>query len=249
MKTPRKFFVTSEEGQDPWERERTSRRKRLTVLGSTLAVLAIYFFFLSPIFAVKDLIVDGETTSAMRATFEELKGKNIFLVRVNWLEGALPKDNPEIKTIEIFRGLPDAIKIVVQKRTGVIKWDSGGKRYLVDDAGVVFKEGDDPLPLVVDKKAVPVTLGIQIVPPEFVSFVTVALTRGAELSGVNFADFTVNETTFALEGKTDQGFSVFFDTTRDPERQLAALKVLLDKHRGEIKEYADLRVEGKAYLK
>jgi cell division septal protein FtsQ len=245
----KKFFVTSEEGGDPWERERRLRRRFWRVLLIIFIPAFLYFFFASPVFAVKDLIVDGVVTSEMQATFETLKGKNIFLVRVSRLTIALPKDNPEIKKIEIFRGLPDAIKIKVEKRTGEIKWESGGKIYLIDDSGVIFKEADELAPLVLDKKAVPVTLGTEIVPEEFVTFVTTISEKGKELSGVSFVDFIVNETTFVLEGKTDQGFSVFFDTTRDPSRQLSALKVLLDAHRGEIKEYADLRVEGKAYLK
>jgi hypothetical protein len=245
----KKFFVTSEEGGDPWERERRLRRRFWRALLIIFIPAFLYFFFASPVFAVKDLIVDGEVTSEMQATFETLKGKNIFLVRVSRLTVALPKDNPEIKKIEIFRGLPNAIKIKVEKRIGLIKWESGGKRYLIDDSGVIFKESDDPLPYVLDKKGVPVALGSKIVPEEFVVFVKTVSEKGKMDSGVTFLDFFVNETTFVLEGKTDQGFSVFFDTTRDPSRQLSALKVLLDTRRGEIKEYADLRVEGKAYLK
>ena len=192
---------------------------------------------------------------------DDFIGKNIFRLNSDRVEQELRSQYPYIKSVAIFRGLPNTLKVEVATRKEALVWEAAGKMYLVDFEGIPFADVTNPLaqaiserpfpelPLVTDTRSAPVTVGTTLLRPEFVTFVVTTFSDWQPTVGMAFSRLLVGETTFHLEVVTDQGFSVFFDTTRRADRQLLALKTLLDTHRDKVHEYVDLRVAQKAYVK
>lgn len=265
-----KIYVTTPD-QTPWDK--LQRRKRIAtrvfVLVFTLGIFWLLFF--SKVFAVSAVLIDGPATQDMVARFEEFRGKNIFRLDSDRLEQELKSQYPHIKSITIFRGLPNALKVEVATRKEVLVWVTGGERYFIDFEGYPFAQAAHPdqtlaealqdvveqpnidqypgLPLVTDTRNAPITLGMPLVSPEFVVFVQTIYADFQETTGVGLTALKVGETTFQIEAATAENYTVFFDTTRKPTPQLTALKKILETNRQNVKEYVDLRVAGKAYLK
>ena len=266
-----KIYVTTPE-PTPWDR--LQRRKRLAT-GIFVAIFTVGLFwllFFSPVFAVTELLVEGPATQDMRGRFEEFRGKNIFLLNSDRLEQELKAQYPHIKSLAIFRGLPNALKIELLTREEAMLWETGGTRYLIDFEGVPFADVTNNLeqtlapslqgiveqpatsavaglPLVVDTRNAPVVIGSPLVSPEFVVFAQTVTKDFQPTTGLGITALRVGETTFQIEVVTTEGFTVFLDTTRKPTPQLTALKKILETNRDKVKEYVDLRVAGKAYLK
>ncbi len=265
-----KIYVTTPD-QTPWVK--FLRWKRIAT-GAFITVFTLGIFwllFFSPVFAVSDLLISGPATDDMLARFSQFRGQNIFLLHSERLEQELKLQYPHIKNITIFRGLPNALKIEIATRKEALVWSTGGKRFFIDFEGYPFaiaQESDRTLaealrevvaqpeiqlsadlPLVTDTRNAPVKLGTPLVSPEFVTFVQTIYADFQPTIDVALTAFKVGETTFQIEVATAENYVVFFDTTRKPTPQLTALKKILDTNRPSVKEYVDLRVIGKAYVK
>jgi len=266
-----KIYVTT---PDPTPYDRLQKTKRIAALifVFVFAIGLFWLLFFSPVFAVSEILIEGPATEEIVAKFETFRGANIFRLDSERVEQELKASHPHLKRLAIFRGLPNALKVEVQTREEALVWESGGKRFLVDHDGYVFAEEEKELdltltealsaiteqpttqpypdlPLVSDTRNAPLTVGTQLVSPEFVLFVDRIFHDFAPTTGITISALRVGETTFQIEVLTTEGFVVFFDTTRKSDPQLVALKKVLDTYRGQVHEYVDLRVVGKAYLK
>lgn len=214
----------------------------------------IYLFFLSPLFAVSEVIVEGVANVSKDELSNTIpKGKNIFLLKSRLLEEGILAGFPEIESVQIYRGIPNAIKIVVSERDSKLVWQSGEHKYLISSRGEITKETGlsttSELPLVVDKQNIPVVLGSQLVSPNFVAFVNNIYSTFFTEINIKSLNFEVSETTFDINLITDAGFYVKLNTMRSSKKQLENLKLVLDAKRQDIHEYVDLRVDGWAYYK
>jgi cell division septal protein FtsQ len=163
------------------------------------------------------------------------------------------KNNPEIANVEIYRGLPDAIKIVVLEHDGKLVWQSGDSSYLISSQGYVAKKieaGESfDFPKIVDKKSIPVELGSSIISPSFVAFVTNIYSQFYSVTNIKPTNFEIDQTTFDINLYTEAGFYVKFNSLRSSAKQLDNLKQVLVAKRDQIHEYVDLRIDGWAYYK
>lgn len=216
--------------------------------------LAGYFLFFSSYFRVSDILIQGNSLT----TEERIKsyipdGSNVLLFNIPKTKALILSENPEIKDIEIYRGIPNAFKIVVLEYDNKLIWESNGIQYLVSSQGRVTKQltaGDAfAYPRVVDSKKINVVLGSNIVSPSFVSFVLNINNSCFEVTNVKPVYYEVPETTFDLNLYTDAGFYVKLNTVRSSAKQLDNLKKVLVAKKSEIKEYVDLRIDGLAYYK
>lgn len=213
-----------------------------------------YFFLFSPWFKVKEIIIEGNTLLSKDLVIASIPtGQNIFLFNLKNTKKTLLSDFPEIKSAEIYRGIPNAIKIVILEREGKISWQSGDSIYLVSDQGEVVRkitgdEGKD-LSKVIDKTNLPVVPGTQLVSPNFIAFIININSNFYDAVNIKPLDFEVGETTFDVNLKTDAGIYVKFNTLRSSKKQLKNLKKVLVAKRQDIKEYVDIRVDGWAYYK
>ena len=224
------------------------------IIYTILFFIGVYFVFFSGKFIIKEVMVEGnnlipsETISAYAH-----KGSNILLINTVSLRKQILFENPQIKDIQIIRGIPDAIKIVVLEHENKIIWQSGGMKYLVSSQGKITKkieEGESfSFPIVSDSKNLPINLGDSIVSANFIAFILSINEKFFEITNIKPTYFEVPQTTFDVYLYTEAGFYVKFNSMRSSTKQLENLKKVLVEKRESIKEYVDLRVDGWAYYK
>jgi len=217
-------------------------------------VVIFYYLFFSGAFKIKDVIVEGnKMVSSDRIESEIPKGSSILLFKLSRTKKEILKNNPEIKTLEIYRGLPNAIKVVILEHECKLIWQSGDTSYLISNQGNVAKKieagGTYDYPRVVDKKNIPVEVGSNLVSPSFVAFITNIYSQFFDATNIKPKDFEINQTTFDVNLNTEAGFYVKFNSLRSSAKQLDNLKQVLVAKRDQIHEYIDLRIDGWAYYK
>lgn len=225
-----------------------------TIFWIIVFVVTVYYLFFSGKFLVTDIIVEGnKMVQSDKISSVISKRQNILLFCVGKTKKQILKENPEIKNIEIYRGIPNAVKIVVLEHEGKMLWQSGDAAYLISSQGTVAKKlvADEifDLPKVVDKRAVPVKVGSNLLSASFVAFITNI--QGQFFNTVNIKPtyFEVDETTFDINLYTEAGFYVKLNSLRSSSKQLDNLKLVLVVRRDQIHEYVDLRIDGWAYYK
>jgi hypothetical protein len=224
-----------------------------------LGILAIIFIliwliFYSAIFRLKEVIIEGNRLVSADDIAETINSDdNIFRINTDEIEEKIIKINPIIKDVAIYRGIPNALKIVVLEKMPIGVWVSGDNYYLLDDEGYIDKKinSNDYLDLmkIYDQKKISVKIGDQVVSPDFIKFSQSVSSEFFNYTNLELNKFEVQETTFDLYVYTGAGFFVKFDTTRSANKQLTDLKNIIIEHREEIKEYVDVRINGWAYYK
>lgn len=209
-----------------------------------------YLIFFSPVFKIKSIEVVGSPSDEVKQKLDALKGKNIFSIPAKPLEDDIIAHNQNYLSVDVFRGIPDTVKVKFQDREAKIIWNTQGQRYLVDKNAILFKEleGSSDLPIIVDTNNLAVTIPEQVASANFIDFVKSA---NAALNQTNIVvtEFQIKETTFQIDAVTDKNFRIIFDTLRPLSEQMDAFKIVYEKNSSNIKEYIDLRVEGFVYFK
>jgi len=112
---------------------------------------SLYFLFFSEIFQVEKIIVTGEKKVSkidlellVKEKLEKetffLKTRSIFLVNLNEIKENILNSFPQIAEIEISRGFPDTLNVVVVERFCLTIWCQEGQCFLLDNEGVIFEE-------------------------------------------------------------------------------------------------------------
>lgn len=216
-----------------------------------IIVVLFYIIFLSPWFKIKNIEIVGSPPEEVRNEINIHKGENIFSFQSQKIRSKLLRENRNYSDIKFYRGIPDTIKVIFNDRTPCVVWETGAKKYLVDDNAIIYKEDDimdDSLPHVKDLGNLPVQLPSQITSVDFVSFIKQA---NSELNKSKFTivDFEVSETTFQVSAVTDNNIRIIFNLLRPLSDQIDALNKVYEQSRADIKEHIDLRVEGRVYFK
>lgn len=210
---------------------------------------AVYWLFFSSFFQIKNITFTGMTLD----NFDQasLKGQNILFIKISKIESEILASHPEVNQVQIIRGLPDTLKIVIKSNQASLIWQTNNQQYLVNQKGIAFSQlqGQTDLPLVQDNKNLNIQLGQQVASANFIEFIHDLSNKFSDTLGFKIVYFEVNETIFQVEAMTDQGWFIKLDTTRSVADQLDALKQLFAAHKDEIHEYADVRVEGKVFFK
>lgn len=216
--------------------------------------LIIYYLFFSSQFRIKEIIVEGNSLVSKEDIINVLpQQQNIFLFKINQDRELILTKFPEISQVEIYRGIPDAIKIVVLERENKIVWQTGNEMYFVSTEGDTTRKISQSeagnLPVVSDTKNLAVKPGSRLVSPNFVAFITNIYSAFQSEDNIKPVNFEVTETTFNVNLKTDAGFYIKLNSLRSSQKQLSDLKLILAQHRPDIHEYVDLRIDGWAYYK
>lgn len=228
--------------------------KRFFVL--LIIILLVWWIFFSKSFSVKDIIVQGNNLIPSEKISSEVPlNQNIFLLRSKEIENNIKAKIPEVDEVQVYKGFPDAVKVVVIEYDQSTVWKSGMSYFLLDSQGRVYKDitndigkfGD--LAVVEDTKQMKFDLGQQIVSPGFVAFVGNIKSIFTENTNLNIDRFSISETTFDLNLYTKEGIYIKFDTSRSSKKQMDDLKSVLVQKRADIKEYVDMRIDGWAYYK
>lgn len=234
------------------QKEKKPVFNRLMIIFCLFVLVAVglsYLVFFSSIFKIKSIEILGTAPSQVEEKLINFKGKNIFLVDVTSAEQDLIKEHSEYFSVKIYRGIPDALKVKFKERSGELVWQSDGSNYLVDKEGVIFKETESltNFPIVKDNSDIPVQTPSHIVTSGFVEFVKLAHSKLKDSEDDGFY-FEVNDTIFQVTAVKETA-KIIFDTARPLSDQYDAYRLVYDKNKDSIKEYIDVRVEGRVYYK
>lgn len=233
-----------------------SKQKLLNIVIILVLIIIIWIIFFSGFFRVKNVVINGSLNTDIQKDLDSFKGKNIFTFIFSNKEKQLAQKQSSVKMINIIRGIPDTLKIDVIVRNPLLVWKSQDKIYFIDQDGIIFEQnnpefwqGEQKLPLIIDQRNLAVKLGQKWLDEEFIYFVKDLYKLAPDITGLNITEIRINETTFQIEAMTDKNFFAKLDSSRDTPTQLKVLKKILDQYEEEIKEYVDLRVEGRVYYK
>lgn len=226
------------------------------VLALLVMAVAAYLIFYSSFFSIKDVLVEGnELIDKDKIVSSVPIGSNIFLTSSDEIKEKLLTEVPEIKDVQIYKGIPNALKVVVLEHNQAIIWKSNGRFYLVSSEGYAYRDVTDnmssylTLPRVEDNSNLFIDHQSKIADSSFVSFVQNIQNNFFNTVNIEPDYFYITESTFDLYLKTKAGFVVKFDTLRSSKKQLDDLKKVLAEKRDSITEYVDLRIDGWAYYK
>jgi cell division septal protein FtsQ len=237
--------------------------KRLLFLG--LFSAAVWVTFFSSVFTVKQVEVQGSLlSSADEITKLAPYGRSLWRVDEVGLQQAILKSQPVVG-VNVLKGIPNSLRIVVEERKPVILWQSAEGVSLVDAEGSVlftYKLADFPssenepgttlnqLPRVTDTKAVPVSDAASVASPQFVSFVTSLQEQMTNyLPELVLARLEVQDTTYDLQVVTQDGLRVQLNTLGDPAVQVRNLKRLLTQEKIPPTSQVDMRIDRWAYVR
>lgn len=244
MATVPKFFTTPQEKKEFYP----SKIWKVILLILIIVLVLVILFFFSPLFKIKNIEISLANTD-IDSFFNNFKGQNLFLVDTNKTKSDIENKYPEILDVSISKGIPNVLRVKVTERQPKMIWVSGGKKYLVDENGLVFNESDgqiNNLPSVTDNKNLQVAILKPVVISSFVNFITDV---SVKLAGSDLAidHFEVNETSFQVDAVTKNNLKIIFDTTRPIDPQINAAQKVYTDHKAEVTKYMDVRVEGKVY--
>lgn len=250
-KTPSVFVGKSPKPKKEFKTPKVNFKLLMYVV---LVIVALYYIFLSGKFQIKEVIVEGNNliTSDSLSLYAH-KGSNILFINSSNIRKQILTENPQIQDVQIIRGIPDAVKIVVLENENKIMWQTGGIKYLVSTQGGITKKVEEgetfSFPLISDSKNLPVALGQNIVSPNFIAFILNINDKFFEATNIKPTYFEVPQTTFDVYLYTEAGFFVKFNSMRSSSKQLENLKKVLVEKRGDVTQYVDLRIDGWAYYK
>jgi hypothetical protein len=221
----------------------------------------IYLMFFSNVFNVSQVNVGGTrelNQDEVKSNIEkrlagQLFKNNIFLFDKSSASRELKKDYT-LKNLKIKKSYPSKIDVTVDEYVLELQWFSRGKYYLIDEKGKVVAEKNDKkenIPIVEDKKNVPVEVGKSLVTIEFINFIKY-LDKNFEASkGGKITKIEINESFNEINVFSSLGFYVIFDTTREPNKELKNLITTLSSKEvaGKKITYLDMRVENKVFFK
>lgn len=219
-------------------------------------IIVIYVIYFSPVFKLKEIIVSGNEFIAKEDVISSIPlGINVLRIKNDDLEKDIKDRLPVISQVKVYKGIPNAIKIVVEEHKGVLVWQSGINYYLVSQDGTVFSDITADIasfasyPRVSDTRNLAVKISTRIVSPTFIEFVQKMYIDLKDRTNLDPDYFAIDDTTVDINMYTKNGLYIKLDSLRSADKQLNDLKLVLLDKKPEVKEYVDLRVSGWAYYK
>ncbi len=227
--------------------------------------------FLSPIFKIKKINVSG--ASGMNAALVEsfirshiasggplaAGGDNILFLDGKELEKKIKAEFPAMEEARIKKDLLKRTvlaELAEKKSIGIWCVDPDPCFYM-EKRGSIFEEApqaEGSLILLVKTRGVSEIpqIGAKIVEENLLDFM-LKIKDGLFFSAnVGVKEFLLKSGNFDAEAVTTDGFRIFFDGKKNPDDQIANLKIMLEEKIGEERgnlEYIDLREGNKIYYK
>ncbi len=150
--------------------------KRLLLIMLSLMVLALLIItlFSSPTFAIRKVLVTGNTLVPAKEVLQRVNfvmGGNVFLIKEEEVAAAL-KQNPIVATAHLRRKLPTTLLVQVIERKPHFVLNTGTALYEVDPGGLPYrlvKTADPNLSMIVCRIPGRVIPGKSLTAPAFVS--------------------------------------------------------------------------------
>jgi len=219
-------------------------------LGLLIIVSVCYYFFLSDAFKIKQVEVEGiRSVDIISKAKADLRGKNILTLNIGNFLCELTKEYPVIEEIKVVRGLPNKIMITGSERESALIFCSK-ECFKIDPSGYVYQRVEKPDDKIFLQEKIPIDIeiGQQVAGAKFILFY-VKCVEEMQKMGLTVKSAEVSDLTFSLSILTSEDWRAIFDTSQSLDNQLYALKQVLEKNKADLKEYANLGVEGQVYLK
>lgn len=240
-------------------------RKILAFLLLILILIAINALLTTDYFKIKNIKVQGDlgfSKAVEEITKQELdkprlfvyKNNNFLIFSASGIQKAVLDKIKEIKHITIKRSFPDTLDISIKEKKAKVGWETGERKFLIDDEGLVLKEVNNfdnlSVMIIKDTSNLPISDNKQVVYSNFIQFVE-NISNKINNTSISVDHMEVKETTFIIDVITKEGVKIIFDTTKGSDGQINKLAETL-KQVGEQKkdlDYIDLTVNNKSIYK
>lgn len=224
---------------------------------------AVFFFFFSDSFTVKDIeVVGGEKIgqAAIKALVENkikysLLGynfKNIFLVDASSAANSVSNEFLAAESVKIEKDLPAKLIVRVSERKPAGTVCGANKCFYFDENGLIFEDVKENIPPIV-KTDQDITLGKQALKNNYPKIIAEIWDKANRIENLKTVDIfipTVGEKTVL---NTNGGWPAYFSLDNNIAEQIRNLKVVLQENvpvgaRANL-EYVDLRYGNQVYYK
>lgn len=243
-----------------YKRKKSIFRGRFFWLGALIFVFIgsiFYCLFLSETFQIKKVIITGEK----KVSAEELKQfienrlesrifffrtKSIFLADTKGIRQEALKTFPKIAEVELKRGFPDSLNVLVVDRIELARWCSQEKCFLLDNEGVVFEESqlEEAFIKIVDGEGPgSFSLGEGVIEKDDLDKIF-KIQQGLQ-NEIKIKVLSFIVLSDRLTAETSEGWDIYFDLSGDLDWQLTKLGAVLEEkippERRKDLEYIELR--------
>jgi len=108
---------------------------------------AVEYLTSSPLFEVKDVMIDRSIQFIDLRSLKDLKGTNIFKIDIRKIDRQIAERYPYIAQLRVVRQLPDRILILAKKREPLMQIYFRKKYLILDAEGVALYYTLQPMPL------------------------------------------------------------------------------------------------------
>jgi cell division septal protein FtsQ len=251
------------------KRKKSILRNRFFWLGILIlfSVGAIfYFLFLSETFQTGKIIVTGGEKVSKEEIERIVEGKlenrilffptrSIFSVCLIETKEEILNSFPQVADVEIKRGFPDVLNVLVTERSGSAVWCQEDKCFLLDDEGIIFEEvsSETDLVRIVNQRQVGyLLLGERVINEDTLSRILSIASELKDNLKIPIKEFVISARD-KLAVLTAEEWQIYFNLEEDLEWQLTKLNVVLEEKvpsedRKDL-EYIDVRFGNLAPLK
>ncbi len=247
------------------------QKAKIIFLLTLFLILALsYVFLFSPIFKIEQINISGNKTIKDEQIKDSLNSflnkqiliffdrNNLFLATSSKIKNILSSQFSKIASVQINKSLVKRfinLKIVERKEVGIFCREK--KCYYIDQQGIAFEKAPETkgtLILVIkDNSQSLIKIGDRIIEKDELTSLVQIKQRLTSQLGLGVLNFEIEANALRdLRASINQGWYILFDWTKDLEKQVEALKLILSekikKDRINL-EYVDLRIEGRAYYK
>jgi cell division septal protein FtsQ len=242
------------------------------LLWLVFASVALYALFFAPFLRVDVIEISGTIDLAPLSIEIEVHNQlalkrwgivaqdNILLAPASRIETDILAHFKKIKTVSVQKKLPHTLMISVSERPTLLSWCvSDEKCFLIDDDGVAYEKRDALQEVsagelqVNDRSQQDVTEGDGVISSDtarFANGIRVHLEQQSKVI-IEMQATTPSRFSDEIEVKSQDGWSILFNTKLDPQKVAQDLAALLKKEISSDQQsklkYIDMRTENRAY--
>ena len=239
---------------------------RFFLFGILITIIFIALFYLicfCNFFQIEKIIVSGQEKVSEEGIKQEVEkeierrilffpSKSSFLINSKEIESAILAIFPQIKRVEINRGFPNALRVLVKERLEIGYWQQGEKCFLLDSEGKIFEEITGEIPDTILKiqsataynSGAKPELGQRVIEEVIISQILEIKTNIEQNLGILAKEVQIISKQ-RLNIKTSEGWEIYINPEKDINWQIIKLSLVLEKKvspekRKELK-YIELR--------
>lgn len=213
-----------------------------------------------------ELVVTGEpkvSNQAIKSLIENklenkilfFRTKAVFLVKLDEIKKDILNSFPQVADVEIHRGFPDSLNVVVTERTGLVVWCWEEKCFFADNEGIIFEESPtetDLIKIINKQNQKPSILGEKSIEKEELSKILAIENELKSGLKIPIKEFLISSAD-KLIVVAAENWEIYFNLEKDIQWQITKLRAVLEeeipKDRRKDLEYIEVRFRNFAPFK